>query len=305
MNFFRTRPSSLSMTKHTAAAALTLGLVGGASADVVSGESAGFGLQVDASVLDILSVDVLAGTPAQHSQGTAPAAYDHGSGLVTLDVDAGVNIPAVASLNLLAADGVLTSTASSDIDGSTGPKTANGFGQVNGLNLNLADVDTLLSNTPALVSITADTINATASVAGDAGSMTWAGASVIQNLAIAVNGVNLNLLDLLGASASVDVNGFLAVAPNTTLLNLGGIADLNLTLNQQIVTGEGTNDLGVEVNALRLTASGVDIGLSGLLTADVQIAHAGASMSAVPEPASLALLGLGGIAMVGRRRREA
>ena len=144
-------------------------------------------------------------------------------------------------------------------------------------------------------------------VSGDAGSLTAQGDSIIQDLDIEVNGVALNITNLLGANGTIDGSGFITVAPNTTLISIGGVAGLDLLLNQQIITGDGITELGIEVNAVRLTFNGVELGLPLIdqaVNGDIRIGHSQATMNAVPEPASLALLFCGLIAThQGRRMR--
>ena len=158
-----------------------------ANAEVVSAQSEGFGLQVEASVADLISVDVLELLPGQHSIGVAPSTYGETSPVLGLDVDASVGLGGLASLDLLVADGLLSSGVASDVDGSAGSRQTTAYGQVNGLSLDLADVQTPILDAPALLSLTADTLRADASITGDYGSFTAAGSSVIQNLALSVS----------------------------------------------------------------------------------------------------------------------
>lgn len=99
----------------------------GAFAENIAAQSEGYGLQVQAEVLNLVSIDVLNGTPGQYASGSAPAPYNVSSGLVMLDADAGTGIGPVlgtsVALDLLTADGVLSATALSDVNG-TGSRSS-------------------------------------------------------------------------------------------------------------------------------------------------------------------------------------
>lgn len=285
----------------------------GAFAENIAAQSEGYGLQVQADVLNLVSIDVLNGTPGQHASGSAPAVYNVASGLVTLDADAGTGIGPVlgtsVALDLLAADGVLSATALSDVDGTPGTRFASGFGQVNGLDLDLVDAGVTVLGNPTisldLLNADATTINSTSIITGDYGALHASGISVIQDLVLNVNGLDLDLVALLGANGNIDANGFLVADPNTVLLSVGGVAGLNIILNEQIVTGDGVTELTIETNAIHISASGIDLGLplvSETLEADIIIGHSQASMSSVPEPGSILLAGLGGFILLRRRR---
>ncbi|MFI4862182.1 MAG: PEP-CTERM sorting domain-containing protein [Phycisphaerales bacterium JB063] len=298
-----------------AAIALLAGLpAAGSFAANVSAQSEGYGVQVQAEILNLLSVDLLNGTPGQYAGGSAPAPYNVSSGLVTLDTTVGTGIGPVlgtsVDLGLLGADGVLSASAASDVDGAPGSRTTTGFGQVNGLDLDLVDAGVTVAGIPTLnldlLNVGATTISSTSTVTGDFGSLTAVGVSIIQDLVLNVNGVDLDLVSLLGANGNIDANGFLIADPNTVLLNVGGVVGLNITLNEQIVTGDGITSAMIETNAIHISASGIDLGLplvDETLNADIIIGHSEASMlSIVPEPGSFALLSLGGLAMLRRRR---
>ncbi len=298
------------------AALLALTPTGSAQATVIQGASEGYGIQAELDIAGLIGIDVLDGTPGQRSSGAAPNPYDLSANLVNVQADAGTGIGPIAgtevTLELASVDGVVSSEAQSDVDGTAGNRMARGFGLVNGLAANTADATvSLLSVVTAesnLLQITADTISAEAVVTGDHGALVASGNSVIQNLTLNVDGTALDIASLLGAQGYVDGDGYVIADPNTTILNIGGIANLNLILNEQIVGGDGVGDRTLEVNAIHLEFDGVDLGLdlvSELLEGDIIIGPADASLAAVPEPGALTLLGAGGALMARRPRREA
>lgn len=283
--------------------------------EIVSAESQGYGIQVDAEVAGILDVDLLTLTPDQLSSGVAPPAYSVSANSISVAADVGTSIGPIAGttveLNLLASDGLVNSSASSDVDGGSGFRTTQGFGEVNGLDLGIANavVTDPVAGTIEVpfFNLTADTISSTSVIDGDYGALAATGNSIIQNLGISVAGVDLDIASLLGVDGSIDADGFITVDPNTEILDVGGIAGLNLTFNEQITSGDGIADLALQTTALKVTFNGVDLGLpliNGALNGEASIGYSFASMSAVPEPASCGMVLLGAIAVATVRRRR-
>lgn len=284
--------------------------------DIVNAESDGYGVQVQAEVLSLLSVDLLNLTPSQVSSGVAPPAYSFSASGVVVDATVDTSIGPIAGttvgFELLGVDGLVDSSATSTADGLPGFRTTSGFGGVNGLDLNVANavVSTPLGSTDfPFLNISADTINSTSTIEGDYGALNAAGESVIQNLAISVNDVQLDIATLLGANGTIDGSGFITVDPNTEILSLGGIVGLDLIFNQQLTTGDGISTLGMETNAISISFNGVDLGLPLIdqaLNGSTTIGHSFASVSAVPEPGSTICLAFAVcmVAASARRRRN-
>lgn len=214
-------------------------------------------------------------------------------------------------MQLAGVDGLLNSYANSNVSGSPGLGLTDAFGEVNALSLGIGNASvTLPLGSPVafdFLNISADTVSSTSMINGDYGALVASGNSIIENLIIELNGVEIDLLPLLGANGSIDAQGFLTAAPNTQILSLGGVAGLDLILNQQIITGDGISLSGIEVNAIQLSFNGVDLGLpllSETLNGNVYVGHSRASMTAsIPEPATLPLF-MGALALVAHRRRN-
>lgn len=300
----------------TLGTAMVTGYAAPASAAVTSAESAGYGAQIDLSVAGLINVNALSLLPGQVSSGIAPAPYDRSASALNLNVDAGIGIGPIlgteVSFDLATATGLLSSSAESNVNGLMGSRYVTAMGQVDGLSLNVAKslvTAPLLGTTSStLLGLNATTIASNAQISGDYGSLSATGTSVIKDLSLTVAGATINIPSLLGAYGYIDVNGVLTAEPNTTLLNVGGVANLRLVLNEQIVTGDGVNDLGIEVNAIHLYFDGINLNvplIDNLLVGDIVLGHSQASlMTVVPEPTSLALGALGLGCLLRRRPRQ-
>jgi hypothetical protein len=245
-------------------------------AEVLSASSSGYGLGVDISAL-VINLDV--GPLPAGVSGSAPAPYNQaGTVLNVLTTDA---VPLVIS-GTVSADAV-NATATSNVDGSAGSKTTFASGGVVGAGV---DVVTLPVLPPGVTLLGLDgTLSSTAQITGDFGSLVATGTTVIQDLDLVISGIVVDL------SAFVNV----AVAPNTSInLSALGILNSSLILNEQVVAVDQTS---ISVNAFHLS-----LGLLNI-TADVILGHSQAQVTAIPEPASIVLAGLGGLACVALRRR--
>src|SRR5262249_18290899 len=118
------------------------------------------------------------------------------------------------------------------------------------------------------------TLNSTAQIAGDFGTLAATGTTTIQKLNLDIAGIPVDL------SAFVGVN----VAPNTSVnLAVLGIANASLILNEQNI---GVGSSSISVNAFHLSLNLANI------SGQVILGHSQASMvaTAVPEPSSTALI---------------
>jgi hypothetical protein len=153
---------------------------------------------------------------------------------------------------------------------------------------------------PALsLGITADAIGSTTTVGANSGGLYGVGSSTFTNLALSGS-----LFDALNFNAGLLFNP----GPNTVVLALSGLTGISLILNEQIMTGNGTDTLGMTTNAVHLSFK--DYLFEGkLLNGDVILGQSKALISgyspAVPEPGTWAMM-IAGFALVGScmRRRQ-
>ena len=225
------------------------------------------------------------------SSGTAPAPYNDSNNLLNLDLDSG-NLPGVVTVVDIMA-GTVTTTASSNVDNLLGPRMSLGSFSVENLDLSVADLPLLV---PDLVSITADALTVTSTVTGDFGSALATGVMEVTNLQVFVSGVQV------GAT----LNG--TSAPNTGIDIDTVLGGASLILNQQILTGDGINQVGIITNAIALQISNVGIAGVGTINGSAIIGPTQASLSlqpaAVPEPSSLLLLSSMGVGAAYRYRKR-
>lgn len=242
----------------------------GVQAVAVSGTSEGAGVQASVSLLATPLLDL----NLPNVSGSSPAPYDLSQTLVS------VNAPTSAlTLNT----GILTGSASSDVDGAAGFRTTSGTGTVNGTVLDL------LSN----VSLTATILSSTSTITGDFGSLMANGSSIITDATITID-------HLLGPDTVINLNP--NAAPNT-MVSSSALSALGIfiVLNEQIQNCSSFL-CSLETNALHIGLN--PLGLQ-LASADLKLGHSYASMAAaVPEASEwgMMLAGLGLVGFAARRR---
>ena len=250
--------------------AATAILPSASQATVTSGSSDGYGLSAE---LSVLGIPLLVIPPTPWSQGSAPAPYNVSNTVVSL----GVSVTGVGTVNT----GVLNSSAQSDVDGAAGSKFAFGDSSVDDLSIGLVPLVTGGN----VVSLTALTVASGSISVGDYGTFAMLGGSTLEQLAINVMGNQLTI--------PVDP------APNTVLFNSLGV---RIVLNEQ-VESVSAGSVSQMTNAIHISLTNV-LGLGGLVSGDVIIAHSSSGMNAVPEPGTFVALGAGLLALAISRRRR-
>ncbi|MCW1926164.1 hypothetical protein OKA05_26640 [Luteolibacter arcticus] len=249
---------------------------------VTFGTSSGTGIDVDVSALSL--ADLEAG-PLGTSSGTAPAMYATTNSVLTVNVSAVLGSGAATDDG----DGAINSSANSNVDGFAGTRLASGTSTINGLTVLL--VESVLPGD--LLNITATTLGSTSTSSGDFGVLGSVGTSVFQDLNITVGG------------NAIFVNIDSSPAPNTILLDAGGIIGLTIVLNEQIATGDGISGTGLTTNALHVYLNAVNFGAVSAITGDIVVGQSISGLGAIPEP-GIAVMGvLSGMLLMGRRRRVA
>ena len=236
----------------------------------------GGGITVDANIGDL--------APAS---GTAPPAYDvTNSPVGGIDVQVGNVLGIVTVADVSAA--TVTSNASSTIDGLVGPRRTQAAHTIAGLDISIADLPLLK---PDLISITAEALTVTSAITGDFGALVATGTMVVTNLQVFVNGKLKATLDGI-------------IQPDFEIIGLG-LTGTSLVLNEQDITGDGINFLGLTTNAISLQLANVNIPVVGGLNGSVIVGPTQASVTAaVPEPSSCLLLGMAGLGFAYNQRRR-
>ena len=235
---------------------------------------------------------VQANVTVAKASGSTPGNYNNTSTLANVNqnfmlVD-GILVDAYQSLKA----NVISSQAYSNTPGNV---SATGTTQITNAESKLY---TTLFGIPTLsLGITADAIGSTTTVGANSGGLFATGNATFTNLALSGS-----LFDALNLNANLLFNP----GPNTVVLALSGLTGISLILNEQIMTGNGTDTLGMTTNAVHLSFK--DYLFEGkLLNGDVILGQSKALISgyspAVPEPGTWAMM-IAGFALVGSAMRR-
>ncbi|WP_191621224.1 DUF11 domain-containing protein [Marinihelvus fidelis] len=237
-----------------------------ASANDSDGSAFGESVEVTVSVPLLPDVVVTSG-PIPSVTGQAAPAFDESDSLASVSV--GASIASILGTDLLTIleTGLLEVTTEGDVS-----PYVDSSSTVNGVDLNLGS-DILLGLT-LLLGLDADTIGSTASIGGSCGALAPSGATLLENAVLSGT-----------VASAVGIDGLVQAtpAPNTILLagdvDIGGgdIVDIMVILNEQVVGGDGVTSSSITVNAIRVVASGLDIGLGLGLDAEIIIGQSTAS----------------------------
>ncbi|MFC5051415.1 PEP-CTERM sorting domain-containing protein [Rubritalea spongiae] len=261
---------------------LLLGQVNGASM-VTSGTASGLGLDVD---LSILAVDVGVGPYAQ-AYVSSPVP-DTDTGTVS---NLSVGIGTLGALGYVEAS-VIDAEALSNVDGVSASGNTVGSSSVTGLELSLVSGVLFAPNILTISSTSGTAISSSSSVTGSYGSLFTLGESELEDVTLSIAGIDFNLATSYAANTLLDVSA-------------AGLAGISVHLNEQIVTGTGTESYSLVTNAMRIELDAVDLGGAlGLISGDIIVGQSFAEMNAVPEPSTTLSLGLGAVGMLCIRRRR-
>lgn len=239
--------------------------------------SGAFGDRVDITINQTAAIVEVNSGPTPAVSGEAPPDYDLNDVLASITVDTTAEVIDAADTVQFLDSGTLTVNA----DGSTSPLAASADATVENVALDAAE-NALLT---AFFGLDADAIASTADASGSCGdTLTVNGTTTLTNAVASGSAAE---------TASVDGAVAASPAPNTVLLDAaanGG--QIRVVLNEQLVSGNGTDSLRIVVNAVHLTITNVTIAGLGIVNEDIIIAQseAGVSCAAGGEQADLSLV---------------
>jgi hypothetical protein len=280
---------------------------GGLQAAVTAGTSSAIGIDASTEVLSVLSV-----TPVQigSSSGSAPAAYNTSQSAVSADS----NVTAPAVITALATQGLLSTNVQSDVDGTAGSRFATASATLTGpsgggpFTVTVADVFSVINDPPALLAMSATTIQTTSTISGDHGTLSATGTTILANFTLSINGGTALTLAGLGLTAGVDFDiGTGEILLPNRVINLslldGSLAGVSLILNRQVETVNTVGQRDLEVTAIALDMSGITVaGLPGV-SLDLDLAKSTSELVTAPEP-EIASLVIGSFGLLALRRRR-
>lgn len=275
---------------------ISVGISPGTLAIVFSGISSSFGELVGLS-------GVLTVTPAPQ-----PA--------VNISAPGDIASAGSVSFSGLLSEGLLLVHAASDVDGLPGIRSASADATVNGLSANLSSL-----TGASFISFSAVSVGSTASVKGDFGALTRSGATSLVGASLSVAGKPF-IIDSSPAPNTVVVCTDPQEDPGAEALPPSDLCGLKVTLNEQILSGDGVESGGITVNAIHVQFDDFPLGNAGVIDGEIVISNSQATLRAiqvqsdetqatltptqeVPAPATLLLLlaGVPGLLLLRRRGR--
>lgn len=253
-----------------------------------SATSSGYALNLQQNVTapGVATVNVGIG-PLAATSGSAPPSYNVTNTVASVNQSFALTsgVLGIGAVGENVGTGILSSTSSGSADAAQATATID--------NASFAIGTTLLNS---LFNLGATTIRST-SQANSVGGLDASGATTIEGLTI--GGTAL-------AGLTFDASVFINPAPNTILLNVGG---LSIVLNEQILSGDGLTGIGITTNAIHAAFNGFPVG-TGLANGNLILGHSQAFASvgqpgAVPEPSTWAMMLIGfGAAGYSLRRKN-
>src|SRR5882672_4606836 len=247
-------------------------LLAAVPAQAQTGNSSAFGVQATGSVT-ALNATILATLllgPFPTASGSAPPAYNVSNSTASATGNLALVSPSALTVASVGT-GILQVNAQSPVPADpTASSTVNNFA----FGLNVVPIAIPAS----ALAIAATSVQSTADIGGTCGgALTPLGTTTI------VNGTLNGLIrTILGLSGTIVANP----APNTVLLDVTAVAGvltsgrIRVVLNEQIVTGDGTTNLSLTVNAIHITVSGAVLqGVTGTVDLDVVVAQSRAALN--------------------------
>jgi hypothetical protein len=334
-----THSKKLSLSFAAAAIAVLMAPIGAQAATVNEASSHGAGLVLSADLsgsslvnatlpgpVSVFGSSLGAGTAAAGSTSNGTPYVSQGSvANVAIDMTNSMSIvPALGSVAVSSSVGLTATLLEGQASFSNGTQVQ-GYGGVTGLDLNLGLKQWVLA--PAAISLLDPYEDATlfSLILTAANLQTTSSITVVNNELVGSNTLNsfsdlgltlhspndlsLPLVLPLTVSSYVAGSSFVSYTPAANTTVALGLSGLNLTLNEQFNTCTSSSlTCSVETNALHLWSSDpLDGSLVGL---DLKLGHSFAQIdnfipTAVPEPATYAMMGLGLLGvMLGARRKN-
>jgi uncharacterized repeat protein (TIGR01451 family) len=246
-------------------------LLAAAPAQAQTGNSSAFGVQANGSVTggNIIFGTLVLG-PVPTASGSAPPAYNVTNTAASASGNLSVTSPSAQTVSSVAT-AFMQVNAQSPV-----PADPTASATVNNLAFGLNIVPTTVPQ--SALGISATQVQSSADIGGTCGGpLTPVGSTTITN-----GTLSGQIQTLLGLSGTIVSNP----APNTVLLDVTAVAGvltsgrIRVVLNEQIVSGNGTTNLSLTVNAIHITVSGaVLLGVPGTVNLDVVIAQSRAALN--------------------------